>query len=174
MGYINYANRGMILEEIIQNTNESYIANNVAIIQKVATPIKVLQTNKDKTIQCIWDKKSTVDFIGNYKGIPIAFDTKETKEINKVPLSSIRQHQIEFLSNWKKQNNSVAFIIIYFVELHEFYMLDIDEIKNYIQSPYKKYQKSIPREYIKKAGQEMKMIGMRLDYLKYINKANRE
>ena len=38
----NYANRGMTLENDINITNEYYLENNIAVIYKKPTPIKVI------------------------------------------------------------------------------------------------------------------------------------
>ena len=38
----NYANRGMILENDLNETNKYYLQNNIAVIYKKPTPIKVV------------------------------------------------------------------------------------------------------------------------------------
>ncbi len=52
-------------------------------------------------------KKSTVDYIGLFKGVPIAFDAKETKIETRFDLSNIKEHQYHFLENWEK-NGGIA------------------------------------------------------------------
>ena len=46
---INNKNKGMFLEDVINNTNEYYRLNNIALIYKKPIPIKVLKINSTKT-----------------------------------------------------------------------------------------------------------------------------
>ena len=58
--------RGSTLEEFINRTNETYLTNGLALIQKVPTPITPI--NIDKATRHItlayFEQKSTVDYIG--------------------------------------------------------------------------------------------------------------
>lgn len=71
--------RGSTLEDMINYTNEQYQNKNLALIQKIPTPIKPI--NIDKQTRHItlayFDQKSTVDYIGAVQGIPVCFDAKE-------------------------------------------------------------------------------------------------
>ena len=71
--------RGSTLEEFINRTNETYLTNGLALIQKVPTPITPI--NIDKATRHItlayFEQKSTVDYIGAVQGIPVCFDAKE-------------------------------------------------------------------------------------------------
>lgn len=62
--------RGSTLEEFINRTNEKYLENGLALIQKVPTPITPI--NIDKATRHItlayFDQKSTVDYIGAVQG----------------------------------------------------------------------------------------------------------
>ena len=57
--------RGSTLEEFINRTNETYLTNGLALIQKVPTPITPI--NIDKPTRHItlayFEQKSTVDYI---------------------------------------------------------------------------------------------------------------
>ena len=44
---INYGNRGMDLENFINQTNEYYLENDIAVIYKKPTPIQVVKYNYD-------------------------------------------------------------------------------------------------------------------------------
>ncbi|MCQ4925299.1 Holliday junction resolvase RecU [Tissierella carlieri] len=61
--------------------------------------------------------------MGYHKGVPIAFDAKETKEENRFPLSNIQEHQIEFIENWYKYGG-ISFLLVNFTKLDEIYRLD--------------------------------------------------
>ena len=41
---VNYANRGMNLEELLNNTNDYYLEKNKAVIYKKPTPIQIVET----------------------------------------------------------------------------------------------------------------------------------
>lgn len=140
-----YANRGASFESLIEFANNQYAAKRIALIQKVATPWKVIRQGK-KIISAFPEKKSTVDFIGVSMGRAIAFDAKSTLE-TRFPLSNIEQHQIDFLERWQRQNG-IAFFLIEFAKLHEVYYLSFDEVKTWWDG-MENGRKSIPYEYFR-------------------------
>ncbi len=120
--------RGSTLEELLNRTNEKYLLNNLALIQKIPTPITPI--NIDKSTRHItlayFDQKSTVDYIGVVQGIPVCFDAKEC-HTDTFPLANIHEHQVGFMQNFEKQNG-VAFILISFTHRNEFYYLRFEEL----------------------------------------------
>jgi len=115
--------RGGMFEELIDMTNQLYAQKNIALIQKVPTPITpVAVDNKARTItSAYFEKKSTVDFIGVAQGVAICFDAKETRQLN-LPLRNIHIHQIEFMENFRKQRG-IAFLIVHFHAKGEMFLL---------------------------------------------------
>ena len=115
--------RGSTLEELINRTNEKYLANNLALIQKIPTPITPI--NIDKASRHItlayFEQKSTVDYIGVVQGIPVCFDAKEC-HTDTFPLANIHEHQVTFMSNFEKQDG-VAFLLLSFTHRNTFYYL---------------------------------------------------
>lgn len=115
--------RGSTLEEFINRTNEKYLENGLALIQKVPTPITPI--NIDKATRHItlayFDQKSTVDYIGAVQGIPVCFDAKECNT-DTFPLQNIHEHQVVFMENFEKQRG-IAFFLISFTARDEFYYL---------------------------------------------------
>ena len=71
--------RGSTLEDLINRTNEKYLENGLALIQKVPTPITPITIDKENghITLAYFDQKSTVDYIGAVQGIPVCFDAKE-------------------------------------------------------------------------------------------------
>ncbi|WP_236913311.1 Holliday junction resolvase RecU [Clostridium sp. Cult1] len=114
--------RGDGFEEIINLANLSYKRKGIALIQKIATPMKPIRRGK-KIVSAYYEEKSTLDYIGVYEGVPIAFDAKETKEETRFPLSNIQNHQISFMGNWNK-HGGITFLLIYFTKLNAVYRLD--------------------------------------------------
>ena len=106
--------RGSTLEEMINRTIEKYKEKNLALIQKIPTPItpmKIDSASKHITL-AYFDQKSTVDYIGVVQGIPVCFDAKECA-VDTFSLQNIHPHQYEFMKAFEAQDG-IAFIIIYF------------------------------------------------------------
>ena len=62
--------RGSTLEDFINLANEKYQQSNLALIQKIPTPIKPIKIDKDTRhiTLAYFDMKSTVDYIGVVQG----------------------------------------------------------------------------------------------------------
>ena len=108
MGYWNTRGlRGSSFEEMINMTNKVYREKNLAIIQKVPTPITPMKLDKSKGVITLayFDQKSTIDYIGAAQGIPICFDAKETHQ-GRLPLQNVHQHQVEL---WRIFRNRVEY-----------------------------------------------------------------
>ena len=58
---INNKNKGMFLEDVINNTNEYYRLNNIALIYKKPTPIQIVKLSTDKKYieKAFFKEKST-------------------------------------------------------------------------------------------------------------------
>ncbi|MCR4956088.1 MAG: Holliday junction resolvase RecU [Lachnospiraceae bacterium] len=125
--------RGSTLEELINRTNEKYMMGNLALIQKVPTPITPI--NIDKTTRHItlayFDQKSTVDYIGAVQGVPVCFDAKEC-HTDTFPLQNIHEHQVEFMGRFEKQGG-ISFFLIYFTARDEFYYLRYNKFLEFYQ-----------------------------------------
>lgn len=173
MGFnINYANRGKNLESMIETSNQRYSFQGRALIQKIPTPVKVLDINSrtGKIKNGFYEQKSTVDYIGLYEGIPIAFDAKETSIETRFDLSNVKQHQYEYLKDWVN-NGGIGFLIIYFNSLDEIYYLPFKLLDKYWQGRKQGGRKSIP--YAEIAQEEFLLEGQGLvivDYLSIIDK----
>ena len=111
--------RGSALEEMINYTNEQYLMKKLALIQKIPTPIKPIQIEKETRhiTLAYFDQKSTVDYIGAVQGIPVCFDAKESA-VSAFPLQNIHEHQIQFMKNFEQQDG-IAFIILYYSHLRQ-------------------------------------------------------
>jgi recombination protein U len=123
--------RGSTLEELLNRTNEKYLENKLALIQKIPTPITPI--NIDKQTRHItlayFDQKSTVDYIGVVQGIPVCFDAKEC-HTDTFPLANIHEHQVKFMNDFETQDG-IAFILISFTHRNEFYYMRFQELINF-------------------------------------------
>lgn len=169
---INYGNRGMVLEEDINQTNTYYYENKIALINKKPTPIKVLKVSIDKKriIDGFYEKKSTLDYSGIYKGKYIEFDAKETNNKTSFPIANIHTHQIKHIENVINYGG-IAFLIIRFNYTNETFILMGEDLINYLNNNEKK---SIPLSYFQKYCHKILLkYRPRIDYLKVLDKIER-
>ena len=163
---ISHKNRGMKLENLINQTNEYYIENDIAIIYKKPTPILVCQVDykKNKILEGYYKTPSTLDYNGIYKGKYIDFDAKETLNKTSFPLSNVHEHQLLHMKR-VIEHGGISFLIIKMNNLY--YLIDGNIILNFIDN---NNRKSIPYEFIKENAHLIKEgITPALDYIKVIN-----
>ena len=144
---INYANRGMDLENLINITNEKNIDNDLAVIYKKPTPIQIVTYDyaKKRITDAYYKTTSTLDYNGVYKGYYIEFDAKNTNTLN-LPLANIAAHQINHIEKIIKHKGIVFLMIMINTEI---YMLMGKDLLSFINS---EKRKSIPYDYIKEYG----------------------
>lgn len=148
---ISASNRGMNLEEDINLSNDWYKDQQIALITKRPTPINVVKVDYSKGARitdAYFEKQSTTDYNGVYKGKYLDFEAKNTKSKTSFPLSNIEKHQIEHLKN-VILHGGIAFFIIQFQALNEVYLLDASFVIHFWE---KGERKSIPYEVFKKDG----------------------
>ena len=168
-GKVNYANRGMFLEHIINDSNTYYLSKDIAVIYKKPTPIKVLnisyRSSKTTLIdKAVFSETSTLDYNGLYKGKYVEFDAKECKNTTSFPLSNIKTHQIEHIKNIIR-HGGIAFLIIFMN--NNFFLFKGSDLIEFVDTTTRK---SIPYEIIEKYGHIIKEGYMpRIDYIKVID-----
>ena len=148
---LSAANRGMSLEEDINLSNEYYRDNQIALIHKRPTPINIVKVDYSKGARitdAYFEKQSTTDYNGVYKGKYIDFEAKNTKSETSFPLSNISEHQIVHLKNVIK-HGGIAFFIICFQLKNEVYLLDASFVIEFYE---KGGRKSIPYNIFKEKG----------------------
>jgi recombination protein U len=165
--------RGDAFETIINYANEQYKNKGIALIQKIATPMKPKRRGKD-IIGAYYEEKSTLDYIGVYEGLAISFDAKETKEISGFPLSNVADHQYEFMKKWT-ENGGRSFLVVNFVTLNQTYRLEFYQLDWYWKqakaNPGVRGLHRIPtEEFTQNTTQLRSKNGIALDYLKGITK----
>ncbi len=123
--------RGSTLEELLNRTNEKYMENHLALIQKIPTPITPVRIdpNSRQITLAYFDQKSTVDYIGVVQGIPVCFDAKECRT-DTFPLANIHPHQVSFMEEFEKQNG-IAFFLIFYTTKDLFYYLPFRKLKEF-------------------------------------------
>lgn len=165
-----YKNRGMWLEKVINDSNTFYIFQDLAIIYKKPTPIKVLDVtypDRKHTVieKAVFSETSTLDYNGIYKGKYIEFDAKECKNNTSFPLSNIKNHQLKHIRNIIN-HGGIVFLIIFMN--NEFTLLKGEDLIKFINN---NDRKSIPYQYLKEKGKKIsEKFNPKLDYLKIVDK----
>ena len=171
MKSLSHKNRGMTLENDLNDTNLYYREIDKAIIYKKPTPIKITKVDypsRDKATikEAFFTVPSTTDYNGLYKGKYIDFEAKETKSKTSFALENIHKHQIEHIKSVYK-HDGIAFLIVRFTTLNETYLLMAKDFLDFIESTDRK---SIPLSYFKEKAFLIKDgYRPRIDYLKVID-----
>ena len=167
------ANRGMNLEEDINQSNEYYLRNGMALIYKRPTPIKVVKVDYEKgakITEAYFSEKSTTDYNGVYQGRYIDIEAKSTHSKTSFPLSNITVKQFEHLENVLDQGG-LAFFIIEFVKHQKTFIV---EARKVIEFRMTEERRSIPFAMMEEIGREIKRgFSPRLDYLPFVDEINR-
>jgi len=168
---VYYGNRGMTLENDINETNNYYLIHDIAIIHKKPTPITINRVDYKSRCDAIirearFKIPSTTDYNGIYKGKYIDFEAKETKNKTSFPLSNIHQHQLDHLRSIVK-HGGIAFIIVRFICFNETYYMSADDLFSFLDS---NDRRSIPYTYFKEKGHLIvDRYNPRVDYISVIN-----
>lgn len=166
---IKKANLGMILEEMINESNIFYLDQNRAVIHKKPTPVQIVKVsypNREHAVitEAYYKTPSTTDYNGIYRGKYIDFEAKETNSTTSFSLANIHYHQIEHLKNITN-HGGIGFLIIYFKAFDEFYLLKFEDLYPYWLKKETE-RKSIPYKDIKEKGKLIKVSYLpRLCYL---------
>lgn len=167
---LNSANRGMDLENDINLSNEYYLVKDIAVITKRPTPINIVKVDYTKgarIIDAYFEKQSTTDYNGVYKGKYLDFEAKNTNSKTSFPLANVYKHQITHLEN-VISHGGIAFFIINFHAYNAVFLLDASYIIDYYKNGKRK---SISYEDIKKYGHQIpRSYNPRIDYLSVVEK----
>ena len=164
----SHGNRGMNLESDINLSNDFYRQKQLCLITKRPTPINVVEVDYSKgavITNAYFEKQSTTDYNGVWKGRYIDFEAKSTLKTTSFPLANISHHQIEHLKN-VLLHGGIAFFIIEFAKLNQVFLINASYVINFYETSERK---SIPyNHFISYAHQIKKGYLPRLDYLPII------
>ncbi len=170
---ISYSNRGMTLEEDINETNLYYLANNIAVIHKKPTPIQIVQVDYKRRSaamikEAYFRQASTTDFNGICNGRHLDFEAKETRNTTSFPLNNFHEHQISHMKDVVKQSG-IAFVLLRFSTTDEIFLLESHHLFSFYERMEKGGRRSITKAEIEECGHRIKLgLHPRIDYLKVI------
>ena len=158
-GMINFANRGMSFEKMINESNSYYLSRGLAVIHKKPTPIQIVKVDyphrsRAKIVEAYFRQASTTDYSGVYKGHYIDFEAKETRQKKSMPMKNFHSHQIDHMEAVLEQKG-ICFVLLHFSSLRETYLLPA----SYLIEFYKidKGGRSMPLTYIQEHGYPIEM-----------------
>ncbi|MED3726963.1 Holliday junction resolvase RecU [Priestia filamentosa] len=169
-----YSNRGMTLEDDLNETNSYYLDHSIAVVHKKPTPIQIVNVNYPKRSAAVikeayFKQASTTDYNGVYKGKYLDFEAKETKNKTSFPLQNFHDHQIEHMSNVVKQNG-ICFVILMFSSVEEIYLYEAYHLLKWWDDMKKGGRKSIPKKSIAQDGHLIELgFQPRIPYLKVVD-----
>lgn len=169
-----FGNRGMTLENDINETNKYYLETNRAVVHKKPTPVQIVkvdypQRSKAVIREAYFKQASTTDYNGIYKGKYIDFEAKETHNKTSLPLANIHDHQVEHM---KKviEHGGICFLIIRFAKEDENYFLHAKHFIECWNAQFNGGRKSISNQFIREHGHPIPFtFQTKVDYLTIID-----
>ncbi len=167
----SHKNRGMDLEDELNQSNQYYRDIDKAFIYKKPTPIKITKVDypsRNKAIikEAFFTIPSTTDYNGIYKGYYIDFEAKECKSSTAFSLVNIHPHQIKHLQNIER-HSGISFLVVRFTTLNETYLLTTDVLTKFLNNFNRK---SIPINFFRENAYLIKDgYNPRIDYLKIVD-----
>ena len=166
----SFKNRGMTFEHDINLSNLYYLENDRAVITKRPTPINVVKVDYQsgaKITHAYFEKQSTTDYNGIYRGKYLDFEAKSTLSMSSLPIANITIHQRKHLEKIVNQGG-IAFLLIAFHKRDEAFVLKAEDFLNFAM---KENRKSLPYVWIKSKGELVSVqYQPRLDYLAAIDR----
>jgi len=170
-----YGKRGMTFEEDINETNQYYLDQGIAVIHKKPTPIQIVNVDYPKRSAAVikeayFKQASTTDYNGVYKGKYIDFEAKETKQHTSFPLKNFHEHQIIHMKEVMNQKG-ICFVLLRFSLTEEIFYLETKHLLSFWERMEDGGRKSITKEEIADNGFLIPFgFQPRIDYIKIIDK----
>ncbi|WP_026105091.1 Holliday junction resolvase RecU [Halalkalibacterium ligniniphilum] len=171
---LSHSNRGMTLETDINETNDYYLSQRIAVIHKKPTPVQIVHVDYPMRSAAVikeayFKQPSTTDYNGVYRGRYLDFEAKETRNKTSFPLQNFHEHQITHMKNVLDQQG-ICFVLLKFTVHDEIYLLDAHYVIREFEAQHAK-RKSIQKSDIETNGFLIK-IGYhpRVDYLSIVDK----
>lgn len=171
----SFSNRGKTLEDEINETNEFYLARNIAVIHKKPVPIQIVNVEYPSRSAAVireayFKTPSTTDYNGVWKGYYIDFEAKETENPTSFPLKNIHTHQIEHMKSVILQKG-IAFLIIRFSAADRYYAVPFSMLEEKWRRMLEGGRKSIPlKEFEQEAIEINTGYSPRINYLEAVEK----
>ncbi|WP_277585396.1 Holliday junction resolvase RecU [Psychrobacillus antarcticus] len=173
----SFSNRGKTLEDEINDANEFYITQDIAVIHKKPIPIQVVKVDYPSRSSAVikeayYRTPSTTDFNGVFKGKYIDFEAKETENKTAFPLKNVHLHQVEHMRKVSKQQG-ITFLLVRFSALERYFYLPFEQLALFWDRMLTGGRKSITiSEMETHAIEIIPRYAPRIDYIKIVNDLN--
>ena len=171
---ISKSKLGVNFEELINKSNEYYLKNNIAVVYKKPTPIKITKVdypsrNKAKITEAFYQLPSTTDYNGIYKGKYIDFEAKSCNGTS-FPFKSLYTHQLDHLAKIT-EHGGISFLLIMFNDYKEIFLLKSTILYELYQQSLNGGRKSISYSFFKENAESIKLgYLIPVDYITAIDK----
>lgn len=133
-------------EQQIIATNKKYALQRIGAIEKIPTGTKAIPTGRG--VRWIPAEKTGCDFIGHYKGIPVALEAKSTSNKTAFPLfvhgkAMVLHHQLAFLNRYELSGGK-AYVLIHFKPIRRTFRVPVTKYIELQKNASKVGKKSIP------------------------------
>lgn len=157
--HVDFANRGMSFEAAINDSNQYYLTNGIAVIHKKPTPVQIVKVDyprrsRAKIVEAYFRQASTTDYSGVFKKHYIDFEAKETRQKTSMPMKNFHAHQIKHMQQVIEQGG-ICFVLLHFSTLKETYLLPANHLIDFYQMEVGK--KSMPLSFIRQYGFELQL-----------------
>jgi recombination protein U len=115
----SHANRGQPFEEFLEFVHARYQADGTACVHKVPTEFIPLRDGTGRVVNAKVERKSCVDYLGRYKGTPVAIEAKHT-ESDRIQFSRVEPHQADYMDDFCKHPEAIGIVLVSF-KLQRFY-----------------------------------------------------
>ncbi|WML45076.1 Holliday junction resolvase RecU [Neobacillus sp. PS3-40] len=169
----SFSNRGMTLEEDLNETNAFYLDREIAVIHKKPTPVQIVQVDYPRRSAAVikeayFKQASTTDYNGVYKGRYIDFEAKETQNATSFPLKNFHEHQIHHMQAVLAQKG-ICFVIIRFTAFEQVFLLEAKHLLSFWERMKSGGRKSITKIEIERIAYCIPLgFQPRIDYIKII------
>lgn len=163
-------NRGMSFEAVIDLSNQRYDRLNLAVVNKRATPVKVLRIANGRITSGYYEQPSTVDYDGLIPGgRAIVFEAKSVASLSRFDLKNLKDHQMDYLLKCHKMDG-IAFLLVEFVKQDKIYLLPYTALRYYWSAYKAKKGSSIHITDFEIHAYEVPKKRVPVDYLSVVNK----
>src|SRR5699024_2637996 len=125
-----YGNRGMSLEEEINESNQYYLSQGIAVIHKKPIPIQIVSVDYPKRSAAVikeayFKQASTTDYNGVYKCKYLYSEAKGTTNISSFPFRNLYAQQVKHMRVFQKQVK-ICYTNVMFTKTDELIIFPID------------------------------------------------
>lgn len=166
---MRHGKRGMSFEKTINLVNLDYKVQDIALINKRPTPIKVTKSKGTLVLKGYFEEKSTVDYEGIYLGRAIAFEAKTVNE-KRFDLKNLHKHQMQHLFD-AHIHGAISFLLVEIRPEQKVFYIPFEMLRHYWKKAAEGGRKSIPLDELEIYAYEV-IKGRRVlyDYLAIVDK----